>query len=30
MPKISVDKNPEQEKLTKLGVWQWPIWTKEA
>ena len=30
MSKISVEKNPDQGKLTKLGVWQWPIWTKEA
>ena len=23
MSKISVEKNPDQGKLTKLGVWQW-------
>lgn len=27
---ITVDHNPVQEKLEKMGVFRWPIWTKEV
>ncbi|MBC7188042.1 MAG: cupin domain-containing protein [Calditrichaeota bacterium] len=30
MSKISVTHNPPPETLEKLGVKEWPIWTKEA
>ena len=26
---IKIDSNPSQETLNRLGVFQWPIWTKE-
>jgi uncharacterized protein len=29
MSSIIVDHKPDREKLEKLGVFQWPIWTKE-
>lgn len=30
MSEIKVDKTPTEEKLKELGVFEWPIWTKEA
>lgn len=30
MPSITVEHAPSREKLDKLGVFQWEIWTKEA
>jgi uncharacterized protein len=30
MSEISVEHNPSQERLRKLGVAGWPVWTKEA
>ena len=30
MPGIKVDKTPNEEKLKEMGVFDWPIWTKEA
>jgi uncharacterized protein len=30
MKAIKVEHNPTQERLDKLGVAGWPIWTKEA
>ena len=29
MSSIDIDRNPSAERLTKLGVRGWPIWTKE-
>ena len=29
MSKITVDKNPDDDQLEKLGVKSWPIWEKE-
>jgi uncharacterized cupin superfamily protein len=28
--KIIVEHSPEAEKITKLGIYNWPIWTKEV
>jgi uncharacterized cupin superfamily protein len=30
MSNITVDHNPTREKLDKIGVFHWPIWTKEV
>ena len=30
MSEIRVEHSPSQERLKKLGVFGWPIWTKEA
>ena len=30
MPTIKVEKNPDSTKLQELGVFNWPIWEKEA
>ena len=30
MAKINVVKNPAEEQLKERGVFEWPIWTKEA
>jgi uncharacterized cupin superfamily protein len=30
MSQITVEKNPGEERLQKIGVRGWPIWTKEA
>ena len=30
MSEIRVEKNPPEEKLDRMGVRDWPIWTKEA
>lgn len=30
MDEIKVERNPSQQRLEKLGVFDWPIWTKEA
>ena len=27
---VKVEHNPEQERLQELGVYGWPIWTKEV
>lgn len=27
---IRVERQPSQERLNQLGVWNWSIWTKEA
>ena len=29
MDDISVERNPDEERLKELGVSDWPIWTKE-
>ena len=29
MGRISIEKTPAEEQLSKLGVRSWPIWTKE-
>lgn len=29
MSKIRIEKQPDRKKLEKLGVFNWPIWTKE-
>ncbi len=30
MYRITVEKQPERQRLEGLGVFDWPIWTKEA
>jgi uncharacterized cupin superfamily protein len=30
MNAITVDRNPDEAQLRELGVFDWPIWTKEA
>ena len=30
MDTIKVEHNPSEEKLSELGVREWPVWTKEA
>lgn len=30
MSKIVIERNPAEEKLEKLGVKSWPIWTREV
>ena len=30
MSEITVEQTPSRERLTALGVFDWPIWTKEA
>lgn len=30
MKKITVEHQPDQARLTELGVYAWPIWEKEA
>ncbi len=30
MAKISVEHQPDESRLKELGVYQWPIWTKEV
>jgi uncharacterized cupin superfamily protein len=30
MGAIKVERNPDQNRLNSLGVFGWPIWTKEA
>lgn len=27
---IKVEQEPSQELLNQLGIWKWPIWTKEV
>ena len=27
---INIDRNPSEERLQQLGVFDWPIWTKEV
>ena len=29
MERIAVDRTPAEERLSKLGVREWPVWTKE-
>lgn len=29
MPEIRIEKNPDDERLRRLGVRDWPVWTKE-
>ena len=29
MSEIKIEHNPERNKLEKMGVFDWPIWTKE-
>jgi len=26
---IKIERQPSQDRLEKLGIWEWPIWTKE-
>jgi uncharacterized cupin superfamily protein len=30
MADIKIERNPDQQRLTALGVTDWPIWTKEV
>jgi len=30
MSEIKIERNPSREKLKYLGVFDWPVWTKEA
>ena len=30
MSKIKIERNPDEKRLQKLGVSDWPIWTKEV
>jgi uncharacterized cupin superfamily protein len=30
MEMITVERNPGEERLSELGVRDWPVWTKEA
>ncbi len=30
MSQIKVERTPNEEKLKEMGVFEWPIWTKEA
>lgn len=30
MQPIQVDRNPDESELKRLGVFDWPIWTKEV
>jgi uncharacterized cupin superfamily protein len=30
MSEIKIERNPNQERIEKLGVSDWPIWTKEV
>jgi uncharacterized cupin superfamily protein len=30
MSEIKVEHNPDNERLAELGVYDWPIWTKEV
>ena len=30
MSEISIEHNPDEERLNTMGVRSWPIWTKEA
>ncbi len=29
MPRIKIEKQPDDVRLTTLGVFAWPVWTKE-
>jgi len=30
MTKIEIERNPDPARLAELGVYEWPIWTKEV
>lgn len=30
MSEIEIERNPNEEQLNELGVYGWPIWTKEV
>ncbi len=30
MAEIRIERNPDEERLRELGVFDWPVWTKEA
>ncbi len=30
MAKIEIDHNPSNERLDALGIYEWPVWTKEV
>jgi hypothetical protein len=30
MSKIEIERNPDEERLNELGIYDWPIWTKEV
>ena len=30
MSEIEIERNPDEERLNDLGVYDWPIWTKEV
>ncbi len=30
MDEIKIEHNPDEESLTKQGIFDWPIWTKES
>ncbi|MEA3340853.1 MAG: cupin domain-containing protein [Chloroflexota bacterium] len=30
MRKIEIERNPDEDRLKELGVFDWPIWTKEV
>lgn len=30
MKAITIERQPDQERLTELGVYAWPVWEKEA
>lgn len=30
MSEIEIEHNPDEERLKELGVYDWPIWTKEV
>lgn len=30
MSEIEIERNPDEERLKDLGVYDWPIWTKEV
>ncbi len=30
MSEIDIERNPDEERLNDLGVYDWPIWTKEV
>ncbi len=30
MSEIKIERNPSEERLKELGIYDWPIWTKEV